>query len=50
MVLFFQIADEVGKLLELKAKLGDEQQPKRFMLKCPKVLIITHLGFKYTRS
>lgn len=31
-----QIADEVGKLLELKAKLGDDQQPKRFMLKCPK--------------
>ncbi len=31
-----QISEEVAKLLELKAQLGDDQ-PKKFVLKCPKV-------------
>ena len=32
----FQIGEEVAKLLELKAQLGDEGS-KKFVLKCPKV-------------
>ena len=32
----FQIDEEVSKLLQLKAQLGDEQRPQ-FNLKCPKV-------------
>ena len=31
-----QVSEEVAKLLELKAKLGDEPS-KKFVLKCPKV-------------
>ncbi|XP_029656953.2 histidine--tRNA ligase [Octopus sinensis] len=31
-----KIAEEVAKLLELKAKLGDESGPKKFVLKTPK--------------
>ncbi|XP_061193113.1 histidine--tRNA ligase-like isoform X1 [Saccostrea echinata] len=31
-----QISEEVAKLLELKAKLGDDSQKSKFVLKCPK--------------
>ncbi|XP_052674779.1 histidine--tRNA ligase, cytoplasmic-like isoform X1 [Crassostrea angulata] len=31
-----QISEEVAKLLELKAKLGDDSQKTKFVLKCPK--------------
>ena len=35
-----QIGEEVAKLLELKAQLGDDA-PKKFVLKTPKVISIT---------
>lgn len=35
-ITMFQIGEEVAKLLELKAQLGDDG-PKKFVLKTPKV-------------
>lgn len=47
MSFYFQISEEVAKLLDLKAKLGDEPQKSKFILKCPKVSINFTIGHNF---
>ena len=37
--LYLQVKDEVAKLLDLKAQLGEDPGKNKFVLKCPKVMI-----------
>lgn len=37
---YLQVKDEVAKLLELKAQLGEDPGKGKFVLKCPKVKYI----------